>query len=122
MKAVVVDDSLAMRVMISKELNALGFEVRGYPDGESALNGLNSTELPDIALVDWNMPGMNGLELIKTLRALERYNEVFLMMVTSETRLSRQQEAFAQGVDEYLTKPFTTDSLKMKLELLGFSW
>lgn len=122
MKAVVVDDSMPVRVLLGGALKKLGFSVKCYPSADAALEELKVNPTPDVVLVDWNMPGMSGIDLIAQLRSMDRFEAVFVMMVSSESRFSKQNEAFEAGADEFLMKPFTPDSLRIKLELLGFVW
>jgi two-component system, chemotaxis family, chemotaxis protein CheY len=117
--ALVVDDSSAMRKIISRILANLGFEVVEAENGRVALDVLESGTVPDIALVDWNMPVMDGLELVHEVRANDAWRTVSLMMVTTESEQSQIVRALAAGAHEYLIKPFTPDSIADKLELLG---
>ena len=119
MLALVVDDSSAMRKIISRILANLGFEVVEAENGRAALDVLESGTVPDIALVDWNMPVMDGLELVHEVRANDAWRTVSLMMVTTESEQSQIVRALAAGAHEYLIKPFTPDSIADKLELLG---
>ena len=117
----VVDDSRAMRLRLKQMLGRLGLDVVEAGDGSDALEyveGCLSADLPRALLVDWNMPGMTGIELVRALRADTRLDDVRLMMVTSESELARVHEALSAGVDEYLMKPFTADQLTEKLEML----
>jgi two-component system chemotaxis response regulator CheY len=117
--ALVVDDSSAMRKIIGRILLGLGFEVVEAEHGRAALDVLESGRVPDIALVDWNMPVMDGLELVHEVRAHEEWRAVSLMMVTTESEQNQIVKALAAGAHEYLIKPFTPDSIVDKLELLG---
>jgi two-component system chemotaxis response regulator CheY len=119
-KALVVDDSRAVRMVLSRTLRELGFEVLQAADGREALE-LMSRERPavDLALVDWNMPEMNGLELVRRLRAEPRYEAVRLMMVTTETEMEQIVLALEAGANEYMMKPFTREAVEDKLRLLG---
>jgi two-component system, chemotaxis family, chemotaxis protein CheY len=119
MRALIVDDSRAMRAVLSRQLTAIGFEVSQAEDGEQALSLLDDGSLPDVALVDWNMPVMTGLEFVKACRADPRYRRITLMMVTTESEHSQIVRALAAGAHEYLIKPFTPDALREKLALLG---
>lgn len=120
MKALIVDDSRAMRLVVARIVQRLGFETVQAEHGQAALDVLEvSDELPEVALVDWNMPVMDGLELIKALRAQPRYRGITLMMVTTESEQSRIVQALAAGAHEYLIKPFTEEALEDKLSLLG---
>jgi two-component system chemotaxis response regulator CheY len=108
-----------MRKIISRILANLGFEVVEAENGRAALDVLESGTVPDIALVDWNMPVMDGLELVHEVRANDAWRTVSLMMVTTESEQSQIVRALAAGAHEYLIKPFTPDSIADKLELLG---
>jgi len=118
MRALIVDDSRAMRLVIRRILGELGVPAEEAADGAQALDLLGGGATPDVALVDWNMPGMTGVELVQAVRSDPRFAGLRIMMVTSETGADRIQEALACGADEYLMKPFTPDVLREKLNLL----
>jgi two-component system chemotaxis response regulator CheY len=122
MRAFVVDDSFAIRMMLTRELKKLGFEVEAFESGEAVIEALPSRPVPDVFLVDWVMPGIDGLEVVKRVRSDSRYENSFVMMVTSETLDARVKAAYAAGADEYMMKPFSPDAIREKLELLGFAW
>ena len=116
----VIDDSRAMRMILRRLMNQAGFTVVEAGDGVEALTALNACEdTPDVALVDWNMPNMNGLEFVKAVRAERRWSHMTLMMVTTESERSQIVKALAAGAHEYVIKPFTADSITEKLDLLG---
>jgi len=118
-KAMVVDDSKAMRMILRKTLSELGFTVCDAANGQDALNLLGTeTMLPTIMLVDWNMPVMTGLELVKALRADNRYTNVALIMVTTETEIHQMSLALEAGANEYVMKPFTRDTIAEKLQMM----
>jgi two-component system chemotaxis response regulator CheY len=119
MKALVIDDSRAMRMVVKRIVAALGFDVCEAGNGQEALDALNEQPLPDIALIDWNMPVMTGLEFVTAVRADPAYRNVTLMMVTTESERTQIVRALAAGAHEYLIKPFTEDALVSKLDLLG---
>ena len=119
-QALVVDDSRAMRAILGKQLKQLGYEVVEAEHGEQALERLAAcVSMPVLALVDWNMPRMNGLDFIKAVRARRDFDTMRLMMVTTETELSQVQTALAAGANEYMMKPFTPDALLAKLATMG---
>lgn len=119
MKAVVIDDSRAMRMILGDLLTQAGFDIREAGDGGEALGLLEADqEIPSLALVDWNMPGMNGLEFIKAVRGRHCYDRMRLLVVTSEADMGHMQQAIAAGADEYLMKPFSSEALKSKLDML----
>lgn len=120
MKALVVDDSRTMRSILGRILKQLGFEVSEAGDGVEAIERLTAAPAaPDVALVDWNMPNMNGFELVKAVRANQAWSAMRLVMVTTESDLERVQSALAAGADEYVMKPFTAEALQEKLAMIG---
>lgn len=119
MQALVVDDSKAVRSILSRILGELGFGVAQAADGVEALAELRKTK-PEVALVDWNMPHLNGLELVVAIRRQGTYDGVKLMMVTTESETHQMVRALDAGADEYVMKPFTKDVIVDKLQLLGF--
>ncbi len=119
MQALVVDDSRAMRSILTRLMTGLGFEVAQAGDGEQALAVMESGPRPDVVLVDWNMPVMDGLTFIKEVRRRPEYRDVALMMVTTESEQTNIVRALAAGAHEYVVKPFTDQVIAEKLELLG---
>ena len=121
MRAIVVDDSRATRMILKRALVREGFEVVEAGDGRQALDELEKTGPLDLALVDWNMPVMTGYELICEVRSRANLNSMAIMMVTTETEASQVQRALEAGANEYVMKPFTEDMLREKLLLLGLA-
>ena len=119
MQALVVDDSRAMRTILTRLMTGLGFSVIQAGDGAEALALLDSGERPEVALVDWNMPVMDGLTFIKSCRANPDYRDMVLMMVTTESERSQIVRALAAGAHEYVIKPFSSETIAEKLEMLG---
>ncbi|GAA1800890.1 chemotaxis response regulator CheY [Luedemannella flava] len=120
MRAIVIDDSRAMRLILRRIVGQLGFDVIEAEDGKAALDTLNSeSEVPNLALVDWNMPNMNGLEFVTAVRADGRFKDMTLVMVTTESEQSQIVRALAAGAHEYVIKPFTQGAMLEKLALLG---
>ena len=119
MHVLVVDDSRAMRSILSHILRQLGCEVSEACNGRDALGRLGQLDRVDLALVDWNMPELNGIEFVRQVRADARFNDLRLMMVTTETESSQVATALQAGANEYVMKPFTKDVIQEKLELLG---
>ncbi len=120
MKAIVVDDSRATRMIVRKALVQEGFEVIEAGDGKQALDELVKSGAVDLAVVDWNMPVMTGYELICEVRARGQFDRMSIMMVTTETEATQVKRALDAGANEYVMKPFTQDILREKLLLLGF--
>ncbi len=118
-KAMVVDDSRAIRLILSRTLNDLGYDVAEAANGVEALRTLDKTEGLSLVLVDWNMPEMNGLEFVKRVRANDKFQDVKLMMVTTETQPEQIVAAIGAGANEYVMKPFTKEVIEDKLRLMG---
>jgi two-component system chemotaxis response regulator CheY len=119
MQALVVDDSRAMRSILARLMTNLGFEVAQAGDGQDALDQLEGGLRPDVALVDWNMPVMDGLTFIKSVRARDEFRDMSLMMVTTESEHTNIVRALAAGAHEYVIKPFSDEVIAEKLALLG---
>lgn len=123
MRALIVDDSRAMRRIVGRILVDAGFEILEAGDGQEALDVLAAHDgnLPALACVDWNMPVMDGLTFITEVRKRSAWRAITLMMVTTESEQDRIVRALAAGAHEYLIKPFTGDALVEKLDLLGLT-
>jgi two-component system chemotaxis response regulator CheY len=119
MRALVVDDSRAIRGIIRKMLGEIGFEVLEAGHGLEALKRLKDSGQVDVMLIDWNMPEMNGYDFLCAVRANTAYNDVPLMMVTSETETAQMAKALQAGANEYVMKPFSKEVIIEKLNLLG---
>jgi two-component system, chemotaxis family, chemotaxis protein CheY len=118
--AMVIDDSRAMRMILRRIVAQFGFEVVEAEDGQAALDLLaRLDEVPALALVDWNMPHVNGLEFVTAARAEARLREMTLVMVTTESEQGHIVRALAAGAHEYVIKPFTAEAMIEKLALLG---
>ena len=118
-RALVIDDSRAMRTILGGILSDLGFEVTDAEDGKRALELLRSEDPFELALVDWNMPLMSGFEFVCAVRGDSSFDGVCLVMVTTETEVERMTDALEASADEYIMKPFNKDMMVEKLKLLG---
>ena len=120
MRAMVVDDSRAMRSLLRKILVENGFEVVAEAEnGQQALERLNAIGPIELTLLDWNMPVMNGYDALCALRKDQRYRNMRVMLVTTETEASQILRALDAGADEYLIKPFAKEALRDKLSVMG---
>lgn len=107
-------------MILRQTLQELGFdEVEAAGNGLEALESLAEGELPDLVLVDWNMPEMNGYEFICEARSRADWNQVPMMMVTTETEMDQVVKALEAGANEYVMKPFTKEMIADKLAILG---
>jgi two-component system chemotaxis response regulator CheY len=118
-RALILDDSRAMRMILARIMRSAGFDVVEGADGQAGLDALASGPLPDVALVDWNMPAMDGLSFVQAVRGNPGWRSVTLMMVTTESEHDQVVRALAAGAHEYIIKPFTGDAILDKLDLLG---
>lgn len=117
MKFLVVDDSSTMRRIIKNTLGRLGHkEILEAEHGAEAWKIMEETPDINILVTDWNMPEMNGLELVKKVRAESRYEDMPIIMVTTEGGKAEVITALKAGVNNYIVKPFTPQVLKEKLE------
>lgn len=123
MRALIVDDSKTMRRIVGKVVKENGFEIIVEAEnGEEAMTRLRDSgaDAPlQLALVDWNMPVMDGLSFVKAARA-EGFADLPIIMITTEGSMEYVTRAIEAGANEYLMKPFTKESLRDKLVLLGF--
>lgn len=120
MRALVIDDSRAMRMMLRRELSRLGFDqVFEAEDGREGMAKLEELGHVEVVLVDWTMPVMDGLTFVKEVRAQPSYEKVRVVMVTSENDPAQIFHALMAGADEYATKPITGEALAEKLGLVG---
>ena len=116
MQFLVVDDFSTMRRIIKNLLHDLGYaNVTEADDGNTALPMLKEGNF-DFLITDWNMPGMQGLELLKAVRADERLAKLPVLMLTAEAKREQIVEAAQAGVSGYVIKPFTAATLKEKID------
>jgi two-component system chemotaxis response regulator CheY len=120
MKALIVDDSSAMRSYLTRILVPQGFQCAHAGDGDEALQVLGEDTDFDLVLLDWNMPMRDGLQTLKAIRKQSDYDNIRIMMVTTEIDQERILLALDTGANEYLMKPFTPEIVVAKLALLGF--
>jgi two-component system, chemotaxis family, chemotaxis protein CheY len=117
-KALIVDDSRAVRMILTRNLRELGYQTSEAGDGVEALRLLTADPAGfSLALVDWNMPEMNGMELLRAVRADASLARLTVIMVTTETEIEHMAAALEAGANEYVMKPFTREILLDKLQL-----
>ena len=119
-KALIVDDSKTIRTILGRIMRELGYEVCEAENGIDALKMIQSEKAAvNLVLADWNMPEMNGLDLVKHLRRNPELASLKVIMVTTETEVDHIVSALEAGANEYVMKPFTKDILIGKLEMVG---
>jgi len=116
LKILAVDDSPTMRRIIVNTLKRAGYtDVVEASDGKDALAKLKVDKI-NLIITDWNMPEMDGLTLVSTLRAMDEYKDLPVLMVTTRSVKEDIVQALKAGVNNYIVKPFTPDTLKEKIE------
>lgn len=113
-----VDDSKTIRLAVREMLASLQFEVSEAADGAEALAACERA-FPQVVLLDWNMPVMNGLDFLKALRRKDGGNAPIVIFCTTENSIEHIQEGLAAGANEYIMKPFDLEILKLKLIQVG---
>ena len=113
-----VDDSRTIRALVKPMLTDLGFQVMEAGDGQQALNACD-TQIPDVVLLDWNMPVMNGLEFLKAFRARPDGQSALVVFCTTESSIDHIRIGLEAGANEYIMKPFDREILQDKLAEVG---
>ena len=114
----IVDDSRVIRKVARHILEGMGFSVDEAGDGREALERCEDA-MPDVILLDWNMPVMSGIEFIKLLRQRGHGDQPKVVFCTTENDIAHIRAAIDAGADEYVMKPFDRETLQIKLQLVG---
>ena len=115
----VVDDSKVIRKVARHILEALNYNVEEAGDGREALDRCQAGELPDVILLDWNMPVMSGMEFLRSLGSSGFSIRPKVVFCTTENDVAHIRAAIDAGADEYMMKPFDRETLESKLQLVG---
>ena len=116
--ALVIDDSQVMRMIICDILESVGYQVTDAGDGDEGLEKLQEMGKVDLVLVDWRMPGMDGLEFIETVRKDQAYQDLQIIMITTHSESTKIAQAIQAGANDYVKKPFNKKALHEKLTAL----
>jgi len=114
----VVDDSRVVRTVARRILQGLSFEVREAANGQEAIISCLSA-MPDVVLLDWNMPVMNGIEFLRALRAVPGGEAPVVVFCTTESDITHIRQAIDLGANEYIMKPFDSEILELKFAQAG---
>ena len=114
----VVDDSKVVRMVARKILEELEFDIREAPDGQVALEQCLQS-MPDVVLLDWNMPVMNGIEFLRELRQAEGGQTPIVVFCTTENDIAHIKTAMEAGANEYIMKPFDSEIIETKFAQVG---
>lgn len=114
----IVDDSRAIRLAVRRILEQLPFDIEEANDGKEALDACLK-HMPNVILLDWNMPVMNGIEFLRTLRQVEGGGAPVVLFCTTEADLAHIREAIEAGANEYIMKPFDREIIEAKFSAAG---
>ena len=114
----VVDDSKVVRMVARKILEGFNFSIAEAEDGQKALDSCRN-RMPDVVLLDWNMPVMSGIEFLRELRAIPDIEQPVVVFCTTENDMDHIQEAIDAGANEYIMKPFDSEIIESKLLQVG---
>lgn len=117
MKVLVIDDSKPIFMMVSQMLKELGHEAIWAENGQDGVDKVAANSDLSLVLLDWNMPVMDGLEFLKKNEA-ESFCSAPIVMMTTENKPEKIQEALKTGASDYIMKPFTADILENKIEMV----
>lgn len=111
MKILIADDDRINCCLVEETLKAAGYEVVAFQNGSDAFNALQEQDAPQLAILDWMMPGMDGLDVCRNTRLCESKSHIYLILLTSKTSQEHLLEGFEAGADDYITKPFESRQL-----------
>lgn len=116
MRILIADDEAVSRLLLESTLNEAGYNVITTSSGNEALHALNTDDPPPIAIIDWLMPDLDGIELIRQMRQTESGRSIYTILLTGKTLKEGLVNAFDAGADDYLLKPFDPDELHARLK------
>ena len=116
MRILLAEDDAATRKILTKKLLEFDFEVESYTDGREAWDALLEQKIPDIAIIDWEMPKMDGIELVNKIRTKGNLRSLYIMMLTIRDKNRDVMDSFQIGVDDFLCKPLDLKELRYGLE------
>ena len=117
MKLLIAEDEYTTRITVQVVLEQWGYTVESVEDGLKAWKKLNKYNGPDIAILDWEMPGLDGLEVCRRVKELERQNPVYVILLTARDARNDILKGFAAGADDYITKPFDENELRARVRV-----
>ena len=121
MHVLVIDDARSMRMLMRVTLQKLGFQVSAADNGREGLDRLSTHQRPDVVMVDWYMPEMDGAEFVRAVRSRPDLAGLRLVVVTGETDEAKVEKVVATGADTYVSKPFTPETIRQRLGAIGVS-
>jgi two-component system, chemotaxis family, chemotaxis protein CheY len=120
MNALIIEDSRTERRLIARVLTGAGFNVDDTGSAEEALDLLKNADVPNLIVIDWVLPGMSGLEFVRTIKNDPKYAETRILVVSIRQERQDVREMLAAGADDYIFKPVDARALENRLPVLGF--
>ncbi len=117
MKILIAEDDLTSRTMLQAILTKWGFDVTAFPDGEAALAAMQCPDAPQLVILDWMMPGKDGPTLCRELRAQDREDPLYLILLTSRGGSGDIVEGLEAGADDYIAKPYDSEELRARVSV-----
>jgi sigma-B regulation protein RsbU (phosphoserine phosphatase) len=117
MKILVAEDQTVSRHILAANLHKWGYEVTAVEDGSRAWSALLEEEAPQLAILDWLMPGMDGIEICRQIRQRPRARPMYLILLTARRGQEDKIQGLNSGADDYITKPFDRDELRARLQV-----
>jgi len=121
MRALIVDDSRAIRAVLSRYMTDLGLSIAEAGEFDEAMAVMRASQDVAVVLLDWNLPGKSGLEVLRAIRANPEWSAIPVIMCTTETELAQVTLALEGGANEYVMKPFSRVTIMEKLGLCGLT-
>lgn len=117
MKLLIAEDEYTTRLMVQVSLENWGYTVSSVEDGNQAWELLEKPEAPDVAILDWEMPGLDGIEVCRRIKELKRDNPIYVILLTARDSRNDILQGFDAGADDYMTKPFNDDELRARVRV-----
>ncbi len=117
MKVLLVEDEYITRLTVQVVLEGWGYAVNSVEDGIAGWEFIQNTDVPQIAILDWEMPGLDGLELCRKIKALRRKVPIYVILLTAKDAQQDILKGFAAGADDYITKPFDDNELRARVRV-----
>ena len=117
MKILIAEDEYTTRLMVQVCLENLGYSIESVEDGNTAWEIINQKTPPQIAVLDWEMPGISGIDLCRKIKRMERSSPIHVILLTARDSENDINQGFAAGADDYITKPFNEDELRARIRV-----
>lgn len=117
MKILIAEDEYTTRLMVQVCLENWGYSIESVEDGKKAWDIINQKNPPQIAVLDWEMPGISGIDLCRKIKSLDRSSPIHVILLTARDSKNDISQGFEAGADDYITKPFNDDELGARIRV-----